>query len=213
MKNLFVICTKNDTDSSDTILKNIESINKYQSNDHVVVVDSCSTNKSYMSTLLELEPTLNIKIYIEDIYNQNYEYGSILHAYIKYNNIFDKFIFLQDSITLTDKLIQIENLKDDTVCIFGNHSANGCDGCDKIMDTKKIPFSDSIPITIWNSFGIYKQTFDIAINSEIFKQIKPPTCKAGSRGWERAWSIIWANNNIQIIVDKHGIKKEFLNRQ
>lgn len=74
----------------------IESIKKFHPDARIIVVDSDSPDKSYMSSLRQQG------VIVEDIKNKNYETGTIWHLYENYPS--DKYIFLQDSMRLTASL-------------------------------------------------------------------------------------------------------------
>jgi hypothetical protein len=213
MSILFTICTKCDdlADNHPIILENVKAIDRYHPGSSVTIIDSCSKNKKYMSDIMSVAQ--NIKLEIEDICNKNYEYGAFLYSYTKNKHLYDLFIFIQDSLILTGSLDQqINKIKDDTVCILGAHHYNGCDGCDSIMDTSKINYPTHLSLTLWNSFIINKVTFQKVVECPLFLEIKEPINKNGSRGWERAWTILWNFNNTNMVVDTTNIAKQFLNR-
>ena len=62
--------------------------------------------------------------------------------------------------------------------------------------------------------AINRQTFEKVINSDIFNQASPPDNKILSCAWERVWSIIFKENNVDIKhIEKNQITKIFGNRQ
>lgn len=199
-------------DKNPIIIKNIESIKQFHPEASIAIIDSCSQNKSYID-IIKKQPYENV--YIEVVCNQQYEYGAFMHSYAKYKNFYDIFIFIQDSLILTGPIDEQLKLakENNIVCLLGHLHFNGCDGCEEIMDIKKIHYPNNKLMTVWNSFIINNFTFNKAINSSIFNAIKPPTNKNGSRGWERAWTIVWENAGIEIAVATQNIQKIFLNRQ
>jgi hypothetical protein len=69
-------------------------------------------------------------------------------------------------------------------------------------------------MTIWNSFIIKMETFNQIVNSDIFLSAKIPDDKILSCAWERAWSIIFNQLNLNIkSINANQIIKIFGNRQ
>lgn len=211
-KILFVICCKD----SNYIFDCIESINSFYLNSaDIVIVDSCSNDKSYFDLLNKYK-----NIFIEDICNKNYEYGSILHAFKKYNQ-YDIYIFIQDSLRIKSKISEIKLINNNEVYIFGDDART----TGWILDPEaknyfylKNPWFPIINrqffIAQWNCFIINSNTFKKVINSNLFLAIDPPNNKISSRAWERIWSIVFYINNIQVkILDQNLYYKLFVGRQ
>lgn len=91
---MFIIPCK--FDSRSPILECIQSIQKFYPNEKIVIVDSCSNDKSYFDY---------IKPEVFDIIegNYNYEIGAYLTAYKKYPNE-DKYFCIHDSLIMTGKI-------------------------------------------------------------------------------------------------------------
>ncbi|NBP01032.1 MAG: hypothetical protein EBU90_13025 [Proteobacteria bacterium] len=84
------------------VISSVEKINKYYPNNQIIVVDADSPNKSYQEKVKEIDPT----IIIENIKNKNYEPKGIIYTFKKYRHYFKSFLFLQDSILLSDSIIE-----------------------------------------------------------------------------------------------------------
>ena len=91
---MFIIPCK--FDSNSLILECIQSIQKFYPNEKIVVVDSCSDDKSYFEY---------VKPEVYDIIegNANYEIGAYLMAYNKYSNE-EKYFCIHDSLIMTGKI-------------------------------------------------------------------------------------------------------------
>jgi glycosyltransferase involved in cell wall biosynthesis len=193
----FVICTK----ESKYIYECLDRIKKYYGNSaDIIIVDSCSTDKKYF----ELKDKYS-NVFIEDICNKNYEYGSIMHGFKKYND-YETYVFIQDGIYIEEEISCIKEIKNDEVYLFGTPAINtGWDSDlparDKFYKKHKnfpVPYLKSFMIAEWNSFAINKQTFNKVINSNIFLEISPPDEKIFSCAWERVWGIIFIENKLKM---------------
>lgn len=209
----FVICCKEST----FIYECVDSIkNNYSDDVDIIIVDSCSNDKKYM----ELK-NKHSNLFIEDVCNQNYEYGAILHGFKKYNG-YQKYIFIQDALRIKSKIPEIENLKDDEVYFFGDNAKTS--GWTADPEAKDFLYKNhpNFPknsenlflIAEWNCFSINKKTFEKVINSEIFLSVHPPSEKIGSRMWERVWPTIFSSNNIELkTINEYLYFKLFGSRQ
>jgi hypothetical protein len=207
----FVICCKN----SKYIHKCVESINTFYPSSTIYVVDSCSEDKSYFDIQNKYK-----NVIIKDISNKNYEYGAYLYCFNEYKNDHEIFVFMQDSIYLQNEIKKIFNLKDQTAYVFDKNYTGWSSGVEHKELFYKIntefPKTDlsNILMFIYNSFIITSNTFNLIINSNIFKLAQPPNDKMTSCAWERAWSIIFYENGINIdCIDTNSIKKIYGNRQ
>lgn len=207
----FIICCK----ESSYIINCIENINKIYPSSSIYIVDSCSEDKSYFEVLKKYN-----NVIIEDICNKNYEYGSYIYCFNKYKNNHDIFVFMQDSILINNKIIDMLNINKDTIYVFDKNLTGWNTGIPhkELFYNINPNFPKTDPskflMTIWNSFIVLKETFEKIINSEIFKLAQPPINKMTSCAWERAWSIIFYENGINIEhIDTNNITKLFGNRQ
>jgi hypothetical protein len=196
---VFVICSK----ECDYIPECVDKIRKIYTND-IIIVDSNSINGGCLRELQK--KYTNVTIHSEK--NCNYEYGAWVKAFNKYQNKYEAYIFMQDSVSL-EKAFDFKELKKDSVLVLHyNDSGWNWDSEAKtrfVNKYKTVPvISDAINITpvpmcIWNSFIVRTDTFTKIINSEIFKAVMPPIDKVESRMWERLWSIIIKSNDIKIL--------------
>lgn len=201
LRKAFVLSTKEDQ----YIYTCVSKIRQFYIDD-IIIVDSASTNKQY---LLNIKETYS-NIIIEDINNLNYEYGAILHSYLKYKNHYDIFIFLQDAMYIENDDISLDMLNEKNVLVFSSNNSGWSwdpeahrlfkETCSDI--TKLAEFIDASKTIMcqFNAFAIKTKTLDKIVNSEIFKlaENQKPINKVGSRMWERLWSIVMASNGITI---------------
>lgn len=208
----FVICCK----ESKYIYECVNAIeNSYGNEVEIIIVDSCSTDKSYF----ELKEKYN-NVFIEDICNRNYEYGSIMHGFKKYNQ-YEKYVFIQDSLIIKSKLLEVEGMLDNQIFLFGDDNKNSgwlLDGAGKnyfYMKSPTFPPSEGhFPIAEWNCFSVNKNTFEKIISSNEFSLTEPPIDKLGSCAWERVWALIFIHNNIDLkFIDVTYFSKKWGNRQ
>jgi hypothetical protein len=212
MKIAFVICCK----ESKYAINCIDNINNYYSSDvDIFIVDSDSIDKSYQKHVQN--NFLNVTII--DMKNKKYEYGAYISWYNIYGSKYDTFVFMQDSILLRSKIKEIDTLKDNTVLVFDNNLTLWSSGRfhENEWYKKNVNFpktNEPILMTIWNSFIITQKTFEKVINSSIFQNASPPRDKTFSCAWERVWSIIFHNLDINIIpIESNQINKIFGQRQ
>ena len=204
MKKSFVITCKN-SPQKNFVYGCVESIIKTHPGADIIIVDSCSEDKTYLTDLKNKYP----RVITEDICNQNYEYGGTVHAFKKFKDNYDVFFFLQDTLYIV-KPIPLDMLNDNTALMFdANTSGLHSDAAakqrffDKFPKTSQIAGyvpSEGLFMCLWNSFIIKSKPFEKVINSEIFNTVTPPVDKVGSRMWERLWSTMIASNGIQIKV-------------
>ena len=98
---MIVIASHNRTDLLDNMLKTLSSINL--NNNKVLIINTNSDNEEYKTFFEECK--LNYPQYIFETLNYTcWDSGAYIYAYKNYHS--DKYIFLQDSITITNpKLI------------------------------------------------------------------------------------------------------------
>lgn len=195
MKTLaFVVCCK----ESNYIYDCVRSINNiYQNIADIIIVDSCSSDKKYFELSNEFP-----NVFIEDISNMNYEYGSILHGFTKYNQ-YEKYVFIQDSLRINSIITEIETILDNEVYLFGDSAINT--GWSLDIPAKqyfyernpKFPIMEgNFLICQWNSFLISKIAFNKVISSEIFHAAEPIQNNILQSAWERVWSIMFSANTV-----------------
>lgn len=208
----FTVCCKSSKDNV-MIYACVESILSIYPDITIIIVDSCSDNRNYM---LEYKDRANI--FIEDVGNKNYEYGAIVHAFKKYRDKYKTFVFLQDSMLLENEISELEDLGNNYLVFKEEKSGWLCEGAGydyfyKLHRDFPQLEKNNFQIAIWNSFAINTDTFNCAINSELFCRIQPPINKVGSEYMERVWSILFSNTSIGYKINKTSIKKIFARRQ
>lgn len=216
MNNLaFVICTKESTH----IYNCVEKINQaYSGSADVIIVDSCSTDKKYF----ELKEKYS-NVFIEDICNKNYEYGAILHGLKTYNN-YEKYVFLQDSLMINEKIKEIDHINDDEVYVFGDGAVETgwiLDPEAKTIFHGKSPefpvftfVGEKFVIAEWNCFTANKNTLMKIIESDLFSKAAPADEKMMSRAWERIWTIIFMKIGMKVkMLEQTQYTKIFGKRQ
>lgn len=204
MKKVFVITCKYTPEKS-FVYGSVDNILKHYPRSDIIIVDSCSEDKTYLADLRSKYPT----VITEDVCNQNYEYGATVHAFNKFKNNYDVFFFLQDTVHIV-KPIPLDILDDNTALMFdANTSGLHSDAAARERFFNKFPQTSQMPgyvppeglfMCLWNSFIIKSNAFKKVVNSEIFKTVSPPVDKVESRMWERLWSTMIASNGIQIKV-------------
>ena len=97
MKKLFAITCKY-TPQKSFVYGSVDNILKHYPRSDIVIVDSCSEDKTYLADLRSKYPT----VMTEDVCNQNYEYGGTVHAFNKFKNQYDVFFFLQDTLHIVN---------------------------------------------------------------------------------------------------------------
>jgi hypothetical protein len=155
-----------------------------------VVVDSCSSDKSHFSDL-EMK-----NVIVCDISNVNYESGGMWHVY---KNFYDeKYVFLQDSMYLTDSLEKYKNLDFKPI--------NFCDDWahttylhkewvkEKLSTTKYRYLNSGFKMIQFNSFLISRNVLDILHLNGVSNIL--PTNKSESESMERLLGIVFTHENI-----------------
>ena len=168
----------------------IESIQKYHPNDKIVVVDSCSTDKSHFSDL-EMK-----NITVCDISNKNYESGGMWHVY---KNFYDeKYVFLQDSMHLLDSIEKYKSLdfKPINFCNGWESATSEEKGWvkEKLKSTKYEYLDDGFKMIQFNSFMISRSVLDILNQNGISNIL--PTKKSESQAMERLLGIVFTHENL-----------------
>ena len=172
----------------------IESIKKFHPNDKIVVIDSCSKDKSHFSDS-EME-----NVIVCDIGNINYESGGMWYVY---KNFYDeKYVFLQDSMYLTDSIDKYKNLDFKPI--------NFCGGWDhatyqhkqwvreNLSTTKYKYLDDGFKMIQFNSFLISRNVLDILNQNGISNIL--PTNKIQSEAMERLLGIVFTQENLTNVV-------------
>ena len=206
----FVICHK---DAGNMIFDCVSSIRKYHPESTIIMVDSDSKDKSCFKELREKN------VIIEDVKNKNYVTGAWVHAFKRYNQNFDAFVFLHDSQVLTSHIKLSELNESNAISFHAAYSGWAADpearreAYNLHEGVGRIPsLPDSNQIVTYGTFCIKSDLMRKVLNSNYFKNWNLPVCKKGCRAWERIWSIIFHQNNIEVL-SRDVIKKHFLNRQ
>jgi len=180
---MFVIPCKYNKEN-DTIFKCVDSIKRFYPNEKIVVVDSCSDDKSYFSQL-------NVFDIIEG--NSNYEIGAYLKAYEKYDSE-EIYYNIHDSLILNNTIPK-EYINRGLVTIqwFDNvwDDYEQQNWAKQIFNIHKLQYNE-------NFYGCFGTMF-ICVNS-IFKKLLEcgvsnfrPTNKKQSCGMERVLGILFTN--------------------
>ena len=183
---MIVIASHNRTDLLDNMLKTLSSINL--NNNKVLIINTNSDNEEYKTFFEECK--LNYPQYIFETLNYTcWDSGAYIYAYKNYHS--DKYIFLQDSITITNpKLILMwENFLNIYEVVpwinFGYFYENEDQRLwgEEDLIINSVPH-DSIFGTI---FGVRKETLD-----RLPKEwLKHPTNKMEGCSMERRWSLMF----------------------
>ncbi len=208
---VFIICCK----ESDFIENCINHLDNNYPNNYKIIIDSDSTDKSYMNKIKK------DKVIIEDIKNKNYEAGAFFLGFIKYKNFGENFVFMQDSLCITDKILEFESVKENEVFVFEENETGWTidPPAKKEFFNQNKNFIPSIKkekflLAIWNCFIIKKETFQKVIDSNMFNTVLLPNNKSTSRAFERIWSNIFHQNNINMkVIQKKNYIKSFGKRQ
>lgn len=102
MNSIFIIPCYN-TENNNFITPLIVDIKKHHENPTIFVVDSDSPDKSYMDEAVRLGAT------VFDIANKHYHWGAYWYIYDRYENVFDYFYCLHDSIKVKGNLDELMN--------------------------------------------------------------------------------------------------------
>ena len=89
----------------------VKSIREYHPTEKIVVVDSSSEDKSYLSELIQYD------VIVEDIDNKNWMVGAYWHVYKKYNDE-DFYYFMHDSMIVKGNLDYLKSKDLTTMCYF-----------------------------------------------------------------------------------------------
>jgi hypothetical protein len=144
---------------SSPIQECIESIQRYHPEDKIVIVDSCSEDKSYLNQFVNIK-----NISILDVCNNNYVIGALWHTY-KHFSSEPFYILLHDSIILK-KTIPQKYLLDSNFYTFMyfNETIPGISSQEYLYYLKffnttkyKIPEPNSIINGCFGTLGIFKQ--------------------------------------------------------
>lgn len=168
----------------------IESIQKFHPNDKIVVIDSCSPDKSHF-TDLEMK-----NVIVCDISNKNYETGGMWHTY---KNFYDeKYVFLQDSMYLTDSIEKYKNLDFKPINLCNDWDHTNSDHRmwvrEKLKLTKYKYLDSGFKMIQFNSFLISRSILDILHQNGISNIL--PKNKSQSESMERLLGIVFTHENI-----------------
>jgi hypothetical protein len=188
---IFSIVSKCESDIHKTdLFCCIDSIQKFHPNDKIVVVDSCSSDKSHFSDL-EMK-----NVIVCDISNKNYEAGGMWYVYENFHD--EKYVFLQDSMYLTDSIEKYEILdfKPINFCNDWEHTkpVHRIWVREKLKTTKYKYLDDGFKMIQFNSFLISRNVLDILHQNGISNIL--PTNKSESEAMERLLGIVFTHENL-----------------
>lgn len=179
---MFIVPCKFSSNSS--ILECIQSIQKFYPNEKIVVVDSCSDDKSYFEYIKP--ETFDI---IEG--NANYEIGAYLMAYKKYPNE-KKYFCIHDSLIMTGHINDFDLNK----LLITVQWFNGFwDDEEQRLFAERIVGKTLAASKFIGCFGSIMICDNIVLNKlqEFLKPEHLPTDKMGSRAFERILGILLGN--------------------
>lgn len=218
---MIVIASHNRTDLLDNMLETLSSINL--NNNKVLIINTNSDNEEYKTFFEECK--LNYPQYIFETLNYTcWDSGAYIYAYKNYHS--DKYIFLQDSITITNpKLILMwENfLNIYEVIPFINFRYFYENEDQRLWSEEGLTINSVPQDSIFGPiFGVRKETLD-----KLPKEwLKYPTNKNEGCGMERRWSLMFHlidaskhyleytnfQKNHTIFTSKSNINKHFFYR-
>jgi hypothetical protein len=218
---MIVIASHNRTDLLDNMLETLSSINL--NNNKVLIINTNSDNEEYKTFFEECK--LNYPQYIFETLNYTcWDSGAYIYAYKNYHS--DKYIFLQDSITITNpKLILMwENfLNIYEVIPFINFRYFYENEDQRLWSEEDLTINSVPQDSIFGPiFGVRKETLD-----KLPKEwLKYPTNKNEGCGMERRWSLMFHlidaskhyleytnfQKNHTIFTSKSNINKHFFYR-
>jgi len=210
--NGFVICSKFTQQSAKLLDDCISSIQKFHPDSTVVLVDSDSDDKSYLSAISARG------ILIEDVQNRGYEAGAWVYAFEKYKREFTNFMFMQDSQSLIAP-VPFDLLSDKNSCIKfsdNRYSWQNDPECYRWAQENSSNNSFKTDITSiieGNTFSISSEVMQRVVSSSCFCDHKLPDCKLGSRAWERLWQSTFELLELDILIQLNVISKQFLDRK
>lgn len=205
---LFVVCCRY-SEKHNYVFWCVDAIRKHHPGSDIVVVDSDSEDKSYLDKLEEAG------VIVEDAKNTSYETGAWLHAFDKYKDSYQNFMFLQDSMQLACSLpfsVLSEGgiLVHETQNVGWDNDAPAREWAEQSYDSTAGDFPETKAVVMHNSFGISSSVMRKVLNSSAFKRWKSPDCKAGSCAWERIWQIVFDENNVTKLCLREGaVRKTF----
>lgn len=218
---MIVIASHNNIELLESIVEQLNNINL--NNHKVLIIDTNSDNEDYKNKFNELKE-INSHFIFEQLDYNCWDSGAYIHAYKNYSD--NHYIFLQDSLTITNKnLIPIfDNFLNiyDVVPLFNFRYGYENDG-QKIFVEQNLSISSLPEYAIFGPiFGVRKETLDKLSKDWLIY----PTNKNEGCGMERRWSLMFHlidaskhylefenfNRNNTIFTNKKYIDKHFLHR-
>jgi hypothetical protein len=190
----------------------VKSILNFYPDAEIVIVDSCSPNKTHIPVLKDLG------CIISDLDNVNYEAGAMWDTFSKFDR--DYYIFLQDSMVL---LGNIDEFINNEVTSVGNLIPNweGCEPFhiewvrDNINKSEYYFLETGFNILQYNSMIVSKNILNKFKSKNLDKIL--PINKIGSCGMERIFGISLQLEGYPInensLLPKHLIQKTWTHRQ
>jgi hypothetical protein len=178
------ICARIENDEHKAQLKKcIESIKTHigvNESTQIVIVDSDSPDKSYMD-----EYEHDDRIFIENIANKHYEAGAWFHIYKNY--ISKRYLFMQDSCFLVDKVAYLESSI--VSLMYPHNSWDFSTGYeiqwvkDSFTKTKWGQVIEPFTMMVGSVFYCQRVVLDDLYANGVFNSF--PTCKSESQAYER----------------------------
>jgi hypothetical protein len=184
---MIVVASHNRIDCLDSIIKNLLNINT--NNHKILIVDTGSDNINYLKYFNECKSKYS-NIIFERIENKCWHFGAFFHAYQSYKTE-DKFIFLQDSLTIVNSNLILEwdsLLNEFDVVPWANFGYWHQNEEARAYTEDDLPNSDKPTDSIFGPiFGINKSSLD-----KIPKEwIKPITNRVEGCAMERRLSLMF----------------------
>ena len=134
MKKLFAITCKY-TPQKSFVYGSVDNILKHYPRSDIVIVDSCSEDKTYLADLRSKYPT----VMTEDVCNQNYEYGGTVHAFNKFKNKYDDFFTVNEDGTRNGavRITKSEHVKSEKMSRRVGSMFDKCTNIHSVEDLKK----------------------------------------------------------------------------
>lgn len=206
---MIVIASHNNIDLVSNLLAQLHDIDL---NGHeILVVDTNSTDTEYLELISSVVGQYKDVTFVKKDY-KCFDSGAYIHAYLNYTS--NRYIFLQDSISIVDKdiILKWDKLLDSSDVVPMYNFEFGYDN-----DDQKIWSEDMINHTSYPEFGIFGPIFAInryALDIIPRDWLKDPHCKMHACAMERRWSLIFHVLGMKIHFMVHMNKNEiweFLN--